>query len=48
MSGRYVYAIANEKPQVRRKSPDRKPAAKTNAKASMPKRIRTSAKAVKG
>ena len=34
--------------QVKRKSPRRKPAAKTNAKTSPPKRARTPAKAAKG
>jgi transcriptional regulator with XRE-family HTH domain len=36
-----------EESQVRRKSPDRKPAAKRNVKTGMPKRTRTPAKAAK-
>ena len=39
--------LGEEESQLRRKSSDRKPAAKTNAKASMPKRTRMPAKAAK-
>jgi transcriptional regulator with XRE-family HTH domain len=37
-----------EESQVRRKSPDRKPAAKRNVKTGIPKRTRTPEKALKG